>query len=591
MAATAWQRNHVLGKGAHGVTYKERQLSAEWTVCLIRWGLLVLVLLVALIEPVELVTVLRLVPYLVAVGIYNLAVTLLLTWRIHFPALPVLALVADILSIIVLLHLSGGIDSPFAVLALFPILIASLRFGWQVGLLTAGVFVLHDVLRTAMAWETRQDPVSLLRLGQRVALYMVGAVVTGVGRERVPLAEIADPGAGTEHQLVPEHLKMVYEMASSLSATLNYERILDAILDISRFGFAELGLRVGESVGVVLLYNREGWLTPVSYRHLVTREDETRRIRGRSGIVDEAISSTQAVIGEAAENDPELREFDSLRRCKSVLCVPLRAGFETYGAILFASVKRHAYTVEHAELLSLFCNQATIALQNAGLYQSLQEERDKIVYKEEEARHKLARELHDGPTQDVAAIAMRLNFARLLLDRDPRRAREELERIEDLAHRTVKEIRSMLFALRPIVLTSEGLVAALQQQARNIKENDGLPVAINTDQYRDCLDLEVQGAVFNILAEALNNARKHAEASRVWIRLVAEDDLFLAEVIDNGHGFDVEAVEENYEKRGSMGLLNLREQAERLGGNLKIESVPRRGTRITLLIPLSEEVV
>ncbi len=148
----------------------------------------------------------------------------------------------------------------------------------------------------------------------------------------------------------------------------------------------------------------------------------------------------------------------------------------------------------------------------------------------------------------------------------------------------------MLFALRPIVLTSEGLVAALQQQARNIKENDGLPVTINTDQYRDCLDLEVQGAVFNILAEALNNARKHAEASRVWIRLVAEEDLFLAEVIDNGRGFDVEAVEENYEKRGSMGLLNLREQAERLGGNLKIESVPRRGTRITLLIPLSEEV-
>lgn len=149
----------------------------------------------------------------------------------------------------------------------------------------------------------------------------------------------------------------------------------------------------------------------------------------------------------------------------------------------------------------------------------------------------------------------------------------------------------MLFALRPIVLTSEGLVAALQQQARNIRENDGLPVAINTDQYRDCLELEVQGAVFNILAEALNNARKHAEASRVWVRLAAEDNHFLAEVIDNGRGFDVDSVEESYETLGSMGLLNLKEQAERLGGTLKIESVPGRGTRVTLLIPLSEEVV
>jgi signal transduction histidine kinase len=556
-----------------------------------RWGLLAVIVLVALLEPVEGISVSSLAPFLALVGIYNLAITLLLYLRLQFPALPVITLLLDILSLLALFHLSGAADSPFAILALFPILIGSLRFGWHVGLLTAGAFVLNDIFQTAMVWESGQDSVLLLRLGQHVVLYFVGAVVTGVGRERIPLAEISDPGANAGQHLVPDHLKMVYEMASSLSATLNYERILDAILDISRFGFAELGLRVGESVGVVLLYNKEGWLTPVSYRHLVTREDESRRIRGTSGIVEEAISSTQAVIGEAAVDDPELRQFDSLQRCKSILCVPLRAGFETYGAILFASVKRNAYTVEHAELLSLFCNQATIALQNAGLYQSLQEERDKIVYKEEEARHKLARELHDGPTQDVAAIAMRLNFARLLLDRDQRRAREELERIEDLAHRTVREIRSMLFALRPIVLTSEGLVPALKQYAKNVKENDGLPVVINTDQYRDCLDLDDQVAVFNILAEALNNARKHAEASRVWVRLAAEDDLLLAEVIDNGFGFDVDAVEENYEKRGSMGLLNLKEQAERLGGTLKIESVPGRGTRVSLLIPLSDEAI
>ena len=111
---------------------------------------------------------------------------------------------------------------------------------------------------------------------------------------------------------------------------------------------------------------------------------------------------------------------------------------------------------EHVELLTLFCNQATIALQNASLYQSLREERDKIVGKEEEARRKLARELHDGPTQDVAAIAMRLNFARLLVERNPERARAELERLEDLAHRTVREIRSMLFALRPVISGDRG---------------------------------------------------------------------------------------------------------------------------------------
>ena len=223
------------------------------------------------------------------------------------------------------------------------------------------------------------------------------------------------------------------------------------------------------------------------------------------------------------------------------------------------------------------------------MYQSLREERDKIVGKEEEARHKLARELHDGPTQDVAAIAMRLNFARLLLDRDPKRARAELERLEDLAHRTVKEIRSMLFTLRPIILETEGLVPALNQYAENMLQNDGLPVEIDPERYQDCLDIDAQGVVFAILEEAVNNAKKHAQASRILVRLAVESDLFVAEVIDNGRGFDIDAVTKSYGSRGSLGMVNLRERAELIGGTINIESVPGKGTRVTLVVPIAEE--
>jgi signal transduction histidine kinase len=384
---------------------------------------------------------------------------------------------------------------------------------------------------------------------------------------------------------------MIYEMASSLSASLNYERVLEAILDISRLGFDDLGMRVGEAVGLVLLYDKEGSLSPASYRHLVTRDDETRRIKGVEGIVGEAIASAHAVVGQQPGTDPELGTFQSLKACQSMICVPLRAGFETYGAVLFASVKPEAYTSEHINLLTIFCNQATIALQNASLYQSLREERDKIIDKEEEARHKLARDLHDGPTQDVAAIAMRLNFARLLVERDPGRARAELERLEDLAHRTVKEIRSMLFTLRPIILETEGLVAALNQYAEQIQEADGLAVEVNAELYEDCLDSEAQGVVFAIIEEAVNNAKKHAQASRIAVRLAVRDDLFVAQVADDGRGFDVAAVESNYGSRGSLGMVNLKERAALVGGNLNIESEPGRGTRITLLVPIAEEPV
>ena len=594
--------------GRHpGTSSGFQRASGEWIICLMRWGMLILVVLMALLDPNKRLSPSELTLFLAAAVAYNLIVTLLLYLRFSSTILPILTLFADILMVIALVYLSGGVESPYFFFAIFPILIASTRFGWQVGLLAAGAFILSDLVQTALAWETNQELAQtgsavIFPLGRHILLYALVAVVAGVGTEWVPGAEARSgtrrgsrsyltKGAVTEPVLGHEQWKMLYEMAADLSATLNYEKVLEAILEISRVGFAELGMRVGESVGLVILYDKQGRLSPVAHRNLVTREDESRCIRGTKGIVGEAIASAQAVIGGAPARDPELRVFDSLRRCKAVICVPLRAGFETYGAVLFATVVREAYTAQHVELLTLFCNQATIALQNASLYQTLREERDKLITREEEARRKLARELHDGPTQDVAAIAMRLNFARLLVDRDPKRARTELERLEDLAHRTVREIRSMLFALRPLILETEGLVAALNQLAGNLRENDGLPVEINAERYKEGLDTEAQGVVFAILEEGINNARKHAQASHVWVRLAVEGKLFVAEVIDNGRGFDLQATETGYGSRGSLGLVNLKERADLVEGTISIDSVPGRGTRVTLVVPISKEAV
>ncbi len=567
-------------------------MSVEWAICLLRWGLLVCIPLVALLDPLRRLTPTGLILLLAVVGIYNLVVSVLVYLRADFRALPALTLVADILILVALILLSGGVASPYFFLALFPILVATLRFGWQAGSLAAGAFVLVDIFGTAATWETGQEQALLFQLAWHVLLFALLVAVGAVLNQGVPAS--VRPGwltMASERQTMPDRLRSAYELASSLSATLNYERVLETILEISRLGFDELGTRTGESVGLVLLYDRDGKLAPASHRNLVTREDELRRLRGKNGMVAEAIASAKAVIGGAAAGDPELQVFDSLQTCKSMICVPLRAGFETYGVVLFATVKREAYRVEHADLLTLFCNQATIALQNASLYRALREERDKIVRKEEEARQKLARELHDGPTQDVAAIAMRLNFARLLVGRDPVRARAELERLEDLAHRTVKEIRSMLFALRPVILETEGLVAALNQYAENLLQYDGLPVEIDPEEYRDCLDLEAQGVVFAILEEAMNNARKHAQASRIQVHLRVTDDLFVAEVVDNGRGFDLDIIESGYGSRGSLGMVNLRERADLIGGTLNIDSVPGEGTHVTLLVPISDEAV
>jgi signal transduction histidine kinase len=564
--------------------------DADWTVCLVRWVLLIGILLVALLDPVRHLPAYTLGMFLLGFGAYNLCITALLATGLFAQAIPSVTLVLDSLALLALLNLSGGTESPFFFFAIFPILVSTLRFSWQAGLLVTLVFVLNQGLRLLLAWDPALGASQLFQPGLQVFVFLWAFLVSAVaGAESYRLS--ASHRQARSDRAVPEDFRMIYELASTLSATLNYERVLESILDISRLGFVDLGHRVGESMGMVLLYNPEGQLFPASHRNLVSRDDENRQINGTSGIVGRAILTAEAVIGGAPADDPEIGAFDSLHQAKSMLCVPLRAGFDTYGAVLFASIKPDAYTQEHLELLSIFCNQATIALQNASLYQSLREERDKIVDKEEEARRKLARDLHDGPTQDIAAIAMRLNFARLLLERDPTRARVELERLEDLAHRTVKEIRSMLFTLRPVILEAEGLVAALNQYADNLRENDGLPVEVDAERYFECLDSDSQGVVFAILEEAVNNAKKHAEASHIWIRLAVENDLFVAQVVDDGQGFDLKATERGYSTRGSLGLINLKERAELIDGTMNIESEPGEGTCVTLLVPIDPDSI
>ncbi len=230
-------------------------------------------------------------------------------------------------------------------------------------------------------------------------------------------------------------------------------------------------------------------------------------------------------------------------------------------------------------------------MQNDRLYQRLLEEKERIVDVEEDARKKLARDLHDGPTQSVAAIAMRANYIRRLIERDPKTAAEELYKVEDLARKTTKEIRHMLFTLRPLVLETQGLGPALQSLADKNKENYGINVLVEANpEAAEKLELHAQGVLFYIAEEAIGNARKHAEAEHIWVRVkLANPEIAALEIQDDGVGFDVGAVTGSYETRGSLGMVNMRERTELVNGVINLESAPGKGTKITVLIPLTDE--
>jgi signal transduction histidine kinase len=388
-----------------------------------------------------------------------------------------------------------------------------------------------------------------------------------------------------------ERLRAIYELTSTLAATLSYKRVLDSALDM---GASALNPDPDEGVtdylvGTVLLF--KGGVLRIGSARRFTNADMRVTFQASEGILKKVFDEGEPVLSNDIGYDPELGRVIALRNCTTAYCFPLRSGFNIYGALLFAHPDANYFNSERQDLLDIIGRQAVIAIQNARLYQDLVEEKERMVEVHEEARKKLARDLHDGPTQSVSAMAMRINLARRMLAKNTDGAADELAKIEELALRTTKEIRHMLFTLRPLVLESQGLEAALKAMAEKMRETFSQEVKVAVDErVASQLEMGKQGVIFYIVEEATNNARKHASATTIAVTLRQfEPNVGLLEIADNGVGFDVGAVNKAYDKRGSLGMVNLRERAELVNGLLHIDSAPGKGTRVQVYIPLTEE--
>ncbi len=425
---------------------------------------------------------------------------------------------------------------------------------------------------------------------------LLGFIVLRVGKasQRTSQAEKTKRDAERTSVAERQRLREVYNLISSITATLKYQRVLEMALDLSAEVMASPNAPSDRLVSAVLLFAQGEGKRPelaVGTARRFTPADSRAVLPGAAGLIADVIENGHAMLSKNVAQDPELSRLVALRACTAAYCLPLRAGLDTYGVLLFAHPDVNYFTQSDRDLLDIISHQAVIAIQNARLYSDLEKEKERMLEIQEESRKKLARDLHDGPTQSVSAIAMRLNFARRLMEKDVKATGEELAKIEDLARRTTKEIRHMLFTLRPLVLESQGLVAAMEAMAEKMRETYGQNVLIETNaQLIDQLEMGKQTVVFYIAEEAVNNARKHAKADHIWVRIKPFDkDLGLLEIQDDGVGFDVSAVDASYDQRGSLGMVNMRERTELVNGALRIDSALGKGTRIQVLIPITEE--
>lgn len=398
--------------------------------------------------------------------------------------------------------------------------------------------------------------------------------------------DLQDSLRQTEKQL--QRLRSVLELMADLSSTLDYERVLHLVLDVGEAAVGTSADIRGHLTGAVLLF--EGDELQVASARRLPRMDVRAKFPGKAGVIGEALNAIQVVACDDLSRDPELHVLVGLRKCGSVICIPLAVGPDVYGVIVYGHDAPDFFSEERVRLLEAVAKQAMMALQNACLYRDLAQEKERLTTIQEEARKKLARNLHDGPAQSVGAITMRVNYARRLVDHDQKAAAEELFKVEALARRTSKQIRQMLFTLRPLILETKGLVPALRHLTKHASENYDQEISLQVDSEEvDYLDAGKQTVLFYVAEEAITNACKHASAPRIWVSMKRHRDFCVLEIGDDGVGFNLGSLDSGYEQRGSLGMVNLRERAEIVGGFLAIESELGKGTLVRLVVPLTEK--
>jgi signal transduction histidine kinase len=534
---------------------------------------------------------------LIAPVLAVLVVNLLAIGMIYIPAaktaVPYVLGVGDLITAAALTFLVGEEPLLLILLVVAMSLLALLRFGWMwgiievVGIFGATAIMLGLIDSTVINRLDTFVPLLAASIGTVLSLIVWVYFRDEYARSQQQRLDEAVRQKESELNDVRERSKAISEMTATLSGMVSFDKILDATMDIGHMSVRKENKH--RLVSMILLYRAGEESLYIANSRGLPLTDLARSVNGQQGLVGRTLDKCVPIVGKELSHDPELSGFIGLQGMRSSLCIPLRAGYDNYGVIVYASDATEAFKEERIDALMAIAAQTTIALQNAVLYQNLMSEKTRIIEMEENARKALVRDLHDVPTQTVAALVMKLRIIQKMYERKQPDFISEIKTAEEMAARATEEIRHVLFKLRPLALESQGLTPALHQLAEKVKKTYQQNVIVRVGKDLDAyLDKDAQGVIFYLIEEAVNNARKYAEAPLITVQVGRKGGVLLIRIVDNGKGFDMQGVNSGYDRRDSFGMVNMRERAELLDGTLKVDSAPGMGTTITVTIPIAD---
>lgn len=399
-------------------------------------------------------------------------------------------------------------------------------------------------------------------------LYDANGAVTGLTCAAMDITERKQIEAQLRRRLA--EIEGLQRIAKGLLQKIGLDEVLEIVC-------AEAMQLTGAEGSAVLLLDQEGWLRLTHRAGSPVYNLDHLPVEG--SLAGKAIQTGSLVWvnrrdSERDEVADQWQGYPWTPGLLSMLSVPLKVDMQAIGVLNILN-KPGELTQEDIRIIDLFADQAAIIIEHVRL----QHQAEQLAVLEE--RQRLARELHDSVTQALYSVTLYADAARMAFSAKQWDALERnLLEVRKMAREAMYDMRLLVFELRPFMLEKEGLVSALRARLAAVEGRAGLKTEVLVEGERR-LPIAIEEEIYRIAQEGLNNVVKHAAAREVTIKIKYGENALRLEMRDDGAGFDTQLASQS----GGVGLRGIQERANKLGGSLKIESTPGKGTRLTVKIP------
>jgi signal transduction histidine kinase len=454
------------------------------------------------------------------------------------------------------------------VVFLLPVALATFVYGQTGGLIALALSLLIMLPRVFLLSAFPGDAL-LETLAVGVVGYLVVWIIATQEREK------------QLRQAAIARLRMVNVISTSVTRSLELGEILNHALD------KVLEATQTQAGSIFLLDRMTRDLTLTVYRGIpagLANEAQRRPLSeglcgwvartGKPRIVNDLVTEQQATCSlfEKAE-------------MRSLIAVPLVSRSRVMGVMELADPQPGRFTSDDMELLSSVGNAIGVAVENAYLCNNIRYYAQQVTRAQEDERARIARELHDDTIQALIVLSRQIEALARRNEEAPPLETRALRELQTVVDDILQGVRRFSRDLRPSTLDDLGLLPTLEGLAASLTEKDGIPAKLYVTGERRRLTPETELVLFRIAQEALNNVKKHAEATQATVTVKFADDMVEMTVHDNGKGFTLHASVEELAVSGHLGLIGMRERARLVGGDLSIQTQPGRGTKVTVKVP------